>query len=329
MKQSLKSGFIVLTAVVVIALATGITSLVKAKRNANYENYNSSSYSTQKTGSRSKEYIAALYIEGTITESSAEYDQKWLMSNILKLVDDKKNKAIAIYINSPGGAVYQTDEVYLLLQEYKKTGRKVYVYQGPMAASGGYYISCAGDKIYANRNTLTGSIGVLFGGSLDLTGLMERYGIKSETIHAGKNKNLGNYNEPFTDEQRQIMQSIADECYNQFTEVVAYGRNLSIENVRKLADGRIFSANQALNAGLIDQIGSWDDMIRDLRENELNKPNINIINIKKEKKKDFWNYLLTESSRISERKASISTGIPEIILNDINSGFSGPAYLYK
>ena len=135
-----------------------------------------------------RKFIAALYIEGTISESNQSYNQKWLMNTIKSLKKNDKNSALAIFINSPGGAVYQADEVYLALQDYKTTGRPIYVYQGPMAASGGYYISCAGNKIYANRNTLTGCIGVIMGSSYDLTGLFEKLGIKSTTIHSGKTR---------------------------------------------------------------------------------------------------------------------------------------------
>ena len=99
----------------------------------------------------------------------------------------------------------------MALQDYKSTGKKVYAYLGSMAASGGYYIACASDKIFANRNTLTGSIGVIAGQFIDITEFLEDHGIHYETVHAGRNKNMGNYNEPLNEEQRQIMQSIADE----------------------------------------------------------------------------------------------------------------------
>ena len=142
---------------------------------------------------KSHGYIAALYLEGVIEESNMSYNQEWLLSTIQDLKDDDANKGIALFVDSPGGAVYEADETYLALQDYRTTGRPIYVYQGSLAASGGYYISCAGNKIYANRNTLTGSIGIIMGTSLDLTDLMKTLGIKSETITSGKNKNMFNY----------------------------------------------------------------------------------------------------------------------------------------
>ncbi len=205
-------------------------------------------------------YLALLYVEGVITDSGETYNQNWILSNIEDFTDDEKNCGILLCINSPGGGVYESDEVYLALQDYKRTtGRPIYAYMGPLAASGGYYIASAADRIYANRNTLTGSIGVIAGQSFDMTGLMEKLGVKSETIHAGANKNMLNYNEPLTDEQRAIMQSVADECYGQFTEIVASSRKMDIEKVKKLADGRIYTAKQAEANGLIDGICSFDE----------------------------------------------------------------------
>ncbi|MCR4952755.1 MAG: signal peptide peptidase SppA [Treponema sp.] len=275
-----------------------------------------------------KEYIAALYVEGTIEEKNNDYDQQWLLSTIDELKNDKKNVAIAMYVDSPGGAVYQADEVYLALQDYKTEGKKIYVYMGPLAASGGYYISCPADQIYANRNTLTGSIGIIAGQSLDLTGLMEKAGIKSETIHAGKNKNMMNYNEPFTDEQKAIMQSIADEAYDQFTSVVSTCRGIPIERVEELADGRIYTAKQALENGLIDKIDSWDNMIDDL-QHEIDNLDCRVIDFAVEKKTNFMNLLMESKAKAAGRQAAATLGIPYKLYEDLVSGSNYPAYIYK
>lgn len=111
------------------------------------------------------------------------------MNTISALAQDKKNEGIILFIDSPGGGVYESDEAYLALLDYKEqTGRPVYAYMGQLAASGGYYIACAADYIMANRNTLTGSIGVISGQVFDITELLQKTGIKSETIHAEKTK---------------------------------------------------------------------------------------------------------------------------------------------
>ena len=209
--------------------------------------------------SEKKNYAAVVNITGAIQEKGPEYNQKWLLSTIQTLKEDEKNSAIILFIDSPGGTVYHSDEAYLALKNYKSSGKKVYAYFATMAASGGYYIGCSADKIYANRNCITGSIGVISASAMDATELLKKLGIKSKTIHAGKNKNMLNYNEPMTDEQIAIMQSLADECYDQFTEIVAESREMRIEDVRKLADGRIFSAKQAKENGLIDDVLTFDD----------------------------------------------------------------------
>ena len=330
MTKKVKSGYIILAILVVIAIAATVHSLITTKESVtiNFDsNVEYNTNSSQKLSSKGN--IAALYIEGTIQQANVDYDQQWLLSTISAIKNDKKNVGIAIFINSPGGAVYQTDDVYLALEDYKTTGRPIYVYQGPMAASGGYYISCAGNKIYANRNTLTGSIGVIAGQSMDLTGLLNKLGIKSETIYAGKNKNMGNYNAPFTPEQKAIMQSIADECYEQFVKIVAKSRNMTYEEAAKLSDGRIYTAQQALDNGLIDAIGSWDLMLDDMADEEFEGTNYKIVTYKKVKKQSFMDIMMSKVSDITKSAAASKTGIPEKVLEDINSPSEYPMYLYK
>jgi len=214
----------------------------------------------EKPYSSGERNIAVIDIVGTICEDDGyTYNQQWVLDSIANAYWDRDNCAILLYIDSPGGTVYESDEVYLALMEYKKTGASVYAYMASQATSGGYYIAAAADEIYANRNTLTGSIGVIMGQSIDLTGFFEKYGIKMTTVTAGKNKNMFNIDEPVTEEQLAIMQSIADEAYDQFVEIVADSRDLSIAETEILADGRIYTAKQALNLGLIDGIMSYDE----------------------------------------------------------------------
>ncbi|GMO59054.1 MAG: hypothetical protein Ta2A_04800 [Treponemataceae bacterium] len=210
--------------------------------------------------SSNSDYIAVMHITGVITDSGKNYNQQWLLDTVEWLKDDPKNQAIFLNIDSPGGGVYESDGAYLALKDYAES-KPVYAYFGQLAASGGYYIGCAASYIYANRNTLTGSIGVISAQSIDLTGLMEKYGVKVTTITAGKNKNMMNYNSPMTEEQRSIMQSVADECYDQFVDIVATARGMDNATVRTLADGRIYTAKQALAAGLIDKISAYDEAL--------------------------------------------------------------------
>ena len=214
-----------------------------------------------------KSYVARLYVEGTIAEgdnysTSTAYSHEWMLETIEKLKNDANNKGIILYVDSPGGSVYATDECYLALKDYKAvTGRPVYAYFGSMAASGGYYMSMASDKIIANKNCWTGSIGVTLSTIYDITGLMDKYGVKATTIHAGKNKEMGAYTEKLTDEQIAILQSLVDESYEDFVGIVAEGRGLSVDETKVLADGRIYTSRQALEKKLIDAVGSYDEAV--------------------------------------------------------------------
>ena len=301
MKKRTNKGLIVFIIILVLiiigaSLAIFDSIRIKNKEYSNNGNPNGSSYhyanEAKKTLRHKRDYIAAVYIEGIIEEKNNYYNQKWLLSVINDLKYDDNNVAIALYINTPGGGVYEADEVYLSLLDYKSAGKKIYVYMGPIAASGGYYISCAADKIYANRNTLTGSIGVITSQVLDLTELLSNLGIESTTIYAGDNKNMGNYNEPFTEEQQDIMQAICDECYEQFLGIVVESRKLSYEKGRQLADGRIYTAKQALDNGLIDNISNWNEMIETLSVSTTGDYFCNVKTYKYEKKPTFMESLL-------------------------------------
>ena len=339
MKNTTKSGLIVLILLIIgIVSYTAFTIIkdkdVSSKVTASSSSYrvaeNSSNYDPVAARKYKHKFIAALYIEGTIAEANQSYNQKWLMDTVKALKENDKNEALAVFINSPGGAVYQADELYLAFQDYKTTGRPVYIYQGSMAASGGYYISCAGNKIYANRNTLTGCIGVIMGSSYDLTGLFEKLGIKSTTIHSGKNKNMMNYNEPFTDEQKAIMQSICDECYEQFVSIVAKCRGINYNACCELSDGRLYTAKQALDLHLIDAIDSWDNMLYDLAEKELKKPGIKVIPYKYQRKpQSLYDVLTGKALEIENAKAAAELGVPVEVIKSMNDNGSSmiPMYL--
>ncbi len=312
-----KAGLIVFIFIIAFAIVCGILKLFAQKDSSGQ----TPEHQTFVFGKPAKNYVAALYIEGVIQEENQTYNQKWLLETIKNLKNDKKNMGIAVFIDSPGGTVYEADETYLALQDYKTSGKPVYVYQGKLAASGGYYISCAAKKIYANRNTLTGSIGVITGSSYDLTGLFEKLGIKSETIHSGKNKNMFNSNEPVSDEQRKIMQSISDECYEQFTGIVAMSRNIPINDVKILADGRIYTAAQALKNGLIDAVDSWENMLKNMSEAEFGGKEYQIVDYKYEKSANLYDLLLGKISSAAPA-AKLFEGIAQ------EATIRYPAYLY-
>lgn len=211
------------------------------------------------------DYIAVVKVEGTIQEqtestslfAAAEgYQHTTTMEYIDRLMADPNNKGILLYVDSPGGTVYESEELYLKLTEYKETtGRPIWDYMSHYAASGGYMTSVAADKIYANPNTVTGSIGVIMSG-YDLTGLYEKLGIRYVSITSGENKDSSQ----LTDEQIAIYQEQVDEYYSRFVEIVSEGRGMSADAVRALADGRTYTAKQAKENGLIDEIALYEDM---------------------------------------------------------------------
>lgn len=213
------------------------------------------------------DYIGTVYIEGEMSEDgTGVYNHQYILNAIDAMIEDDENKGMILYVNTPGGTVFSADELYFKIKEYQeKTGRPVYSSMQSMAASGGYYISAPCDKIIANRNCWTGSIGVTMGTFIDVSELMDNLGIHTETITSGANKAMGNGFDPMTAEQRAIYQSLIDEAYDQFVEIVSEGRKMGEKKVRKLADGRIYTAKQALDVGLIDKIGTFEEAIEDMK----------------------------------------------------------------
>lgn len=217
-----------------------------------------------------KDYVGVINIVGTIQANSGRsfvsadgYNHNLYMNYIDKMKESKNNKGILLYVDSPGGSVYESDELYLKLMEYKKdTGRPIYAYFASQACSGGYYIAMAADKIYANRNCWTGSIGVI----ISLTNYKELYdklGLKEIDITSGKNKAMGSGALDLTDEQEKILQSLVDEAYDQFVGIVSTGRGMDEATVRKLADGRLYSAQQAFENGMIDAVDTEEQLKQD------------------------------------------------------------------
>ncbi len=224
-------------------------------------------------------FVGVVKVDGTIMKSASSsalfptegYDHEKTLSLIDQYQQSGENRGILLYVNTPGGSVYETDELYQRLLEYKKdTGRPVWTYMANEACSGGYYVSMASDKIYANRNTWTGSIGVILSLS-NYKGLMDKLGVDTILFTSGPNKSMGNPGVDVTQEQKRIFQSLVDESYEQFVGIVAQGRNMSLETVKPIADGRVYTAQQALDLKLIDGIQNYEDtqsqMEKELGEN--------------------------------------------------------------
>ena len=217
-----------------------------------------------------EDYIAVVRVEGTIQEQVdaglfAElegYQHTTTMEYIDRLMMDDYNRGILLYVDSPGGTVYESEELYDRLQEYRYlTGRPIWCYMAHYAASGGYMAAVAADKIYANMNTVTGSIGVIMSG-YDITGLYEKLGIRYYSITSGDYKD----SMQMTEDQMAVYQSQVDECYARFVEKVSAGRGMDLSEVTDLADGRTYTAQQAKDNGLIDEISSYEDMKYQMEE---------------------------------------------------------------
>ncbi|MEE9523930.1 MAG: signal peptide peptidase SppA [Thermodesulfovibrionales bacterium] len=197
--------------------------------------------------------IALVRIEGPILDSEKA------MEEIKKYSKDSSVKAILLRVNSPGGAVAPSQEIYV---EVKKAVEKkpVVISMGAVAASGAYYISAPASRIVANPGTITASIGVIME-IPNFSGLMQKVGIKSEVIKSGRHKDLASAFRGIGEEERKILQNVLDNVHEQFILAVAEGRNMDVSEIRKIADGRIFTGQQAIAVGLVDELGNMEDAI--------------------------------------------------------------------
>ncbi|WP_099362180.1 signal peptide peptidase SppA [Fredinandcohnia onubensis] len=218
--------------------------------------------------------ILVLSVNGVIQDTgdvtsffqSAGYQHQSFLKMIEKAEEDKTIKGIILKVNSPGGGVVESAEIHKKLTDLKEaTDKPVYVSMGAMAASGGYYISAPADKIFATPDTMTGSLGVIMQG-VNFSELAEKYGVKFETIKSGPYKDIMSSYRDMTDEERQIMQTMVDNAYQGFVDVIADGRNMSESEVRKIADGRIYDGRQAKENHLIDELGYFEDVVEAMKK---------------------------------------------------------------
>jgi protease-4 len=213
--------------------------------------------------------IAVVYVDGTITGGrgasgflSESGGTDSLIKQLHEASEDASVKGIVLRINSPGGSSTATEEVGEEIKKIRAKGKPVVTSMGDMAASGGYWLAACTDKIYANPTTLTGSIGVYMPYS-NWEELYKKIGVRQEKIKSGVHKDILSNDRPMTEEERVILQTMVDEIYQGFVEVVAEGRHLDIETVKKIADGRVYTGKQAKELGLVDEMGNLYDAIDD------------------------------------------------------------------
>ncbi len=189
-------------------------------------------------------------------------DPEPIVDQLDRMERDTSIRAVVIRLDSPGGGVAASQEIYESVKKLRDQGKKpVVASMGGVAASGAYYVACAADSIVANAGTLTGSIGVImtFPNTEDL---FRKVGIRFETIKTGKYKDIGTMWRPMTDDEKKLLQDVLSNVYDQFIDTIVEGRALAREDVLPYADGRIFSGDQAVEYGFVDRLGDLDDSIR-------------------------------------------------------------------
>lgn len=220
-----------------------------------------------------KDRILVVRLAGTIyndeDESSGIFadpnSPTYVRKQLRKAANDDSVKAVLLRVNSPGGTVAMSQEINDAVNSVKKKGKPVIVSMGDVAASGGYYIACAADKIYASEGTLTGSIGVIMH-LMNLSEIEKKIGIAPVTIKSGQFKDIGTMDRAPTKEEVELLQNIIMDSYDQFVTAISNGRKMEKEQVKKLADGRIYSGRQALKAHLVDAIGGYEEALKDIKE---------------------------------------------------------------
>lgn len=258
-------------------------------------------------------------VEGAIFRESKEsifgirYDRiEAILRQIRAATYDESVKAILLEVDSPGGDLTASDEIYKTLEDFKRSmdGRKIIVFVRSMAASGGYYVSAPANWIIAEPTSIIGSIGVIMQ-TLNWKGLSDRIGLTDVTIKSGTNKDLLNPFHEVSPEQVAQLQVMIDSMYQQFFTIVAINRGIDAESLKAIADGRIFSADVALQHRLIDQIGYWEDAVAKAAE-LLGETSIKVVRY--ERRPDFFQMLSEIKSPIGLTRSDLSdTATPRLM----------------
>jgi protease-4 len=254
---------IFMTVILLLAVLSFVISLLGGKNNSAVKKAEDTAIKGDK--------IAVIDITGTMlsggsgvpqlfSESTGAYSNT-IMKQLRRAAKDKSVKAVLLNINSPGGSVTSAEEITEEIQRFKKDSKKpIVATMGNAGASAAYYVAANCDKIYANPSTLTGSIGVYIG-SKNLEELYKKIGITDVMIKSGVHKDILSGARPMTGEERAILQSMVDEMFENFLQTVSAGRKLPLEQVRALADGRVYTGRQAKNLKLVDELGNYYDAL--------------------------------------------------------------------
>ena len=230
--------------------------------------------------------IAVIPIQGIIKDADAITEQ------LIDFRNDRHIKAIILKINSPGGGVGPSQEIYYEALRTRRT-KKVIAYLGSLAASGGYYVASAADKIVANPGTLTGSIGVLME-FISFEELLKKVGVEMQVIKSGEFKDIGFPNRKMTGKEKKMLMNLIKDIRNQFVTAVSQGRNMPKERVLEIADGRIFSGRQAKALGLVDSLGNFHDAVNLAKRIAKIKGETKLVYPEKKRRSLLWNFLFKD-----------------------------------
>ena len=232
--------------------------------------------------------IGVIPIEGPIMESQS------IVSQMVRFKKNKAIKAIILRIDSPGGGVGPSQEIYREVRRTIKT-KRVIVSMGSLAASGGYYVAAGADKIVASPGTITGSIGVIMQ-FVQLKELLKKIGISMEVLKSGQFKDIGSPHREMSDEEKELIQELIIDIQDQFVRAVAEGRNLPVETVRGIADGRVFSGAKAKELGLVDVLGNFQDAVNLAKKEAGIEGEVDLI-YPKRIGPSIWDFILRDATR--------------------------------
>jgi protease-4 len=255
--------------------------------------YGIGAVSNEKRSFAQRERVGIVAVEGFIGDSRDAVDQ------LNQFGKDESIKAVVLRVNSPGGGVAPSQEIYEAIVQLKKK-KKVVASMGSVAASGGYMISCAADRVVANAGTITGSISAIMQFA-NMEELLKKIGMKTSVIKSGKYKDIGSPTREMTEEEKTIIQELVDDIYDQFLDAVARDRKIAKEDLMKIADGRIFSGRQAKKLGLVDDIGDMGYAIDVAGELSGIRGKPDVVYAKKKVSK-FWEYILGDAMNALEGK---------------------------
>ncbi|MGH7397815.1 MAG: signal peptide peptidase SppA [Candidatus Rokuibacteriota bacterium] len=205
--------------------------------------------------------VAVVEVEGVIGLGvDGGLDTDAIIRTLGEYRDDPAVRAVVLRIDSPGGVVAPTQEIFTAVRRLREANKPVVASLGSVAASGGYYVAVSADRIFASPGTLTGSIGVVMQ-LANVEGLLKKVGVEYVVVKAGTYKDVGNFARAMTPEERRILQSLLDDIYDQFIAAVAEGRGLELQAVRAFAEGRIYSGRQAQGLKMVDELGGLEDAI--------------------------------------------------------------------